>query len=120
MRLVYRRKNPTSQAWEAVVHDYAAGTTTVLGQILASQGNFTIAGDGKSAWIHGRDARLVRIAIDTLGATDAGGRHAWCRSARVRPCSDRTITCSAAFRPALSPACQPISAESLKPYLSRF
>jgi uncharacterized protein (TIGR03437 family) len=77
MRLVYRRKNPTSQAWEAVVHDYAAGTTTVLGQILASQGNFTITGDGKSAWIHGSDARLVRIAIDTLAATDAGGRHAW-------------------------------------------
>jgi len=77
MRLVYRRKNPTSHAWEAVVHDYAAGTTTVLGQILASQGNFTITGDGKSAWIHGSDARLVRIAIDTLAATDAGGRHAW-------------------------------------------
>ena len=77
MRLVYRRKNPTSHEWEAVVHDYAAGTTTVLGQILASGGNFTITGDGKSAWIHGSDGRLVRIAIDTLAATDAGGRHAW-------------------------------------------
>lgn len=77
MRLVYRRKNPTSQAWEAVVHDYAAGATTVLGQILASGGNFTITGDGKSAWIHGSDGRLVRIAIDTLAVTDAGGRHAW-------------------------------------------
>jgi len=111
MRLVYRRKNPTSQAWEAVVHDYAAGTTTVLGQILASQGNFTIAGDGKSAWIHGRDARLVRNRHPTLWAprTQADGTPG-CRSARVRPCSDRTITCSAAFRPALSPACQPISA----------
>ena len=49
----------------------------MLGQILASQGNFTITGDGKSAWIHRSDARLVRIAIDTLAATDAGGRHAW-------------------------------------------
>jgi uncharacterized protein (TIGR03437 family) len=77
MRLVYRRKNPVSQEWEAVLRDYAAGTTTVLGQILASRGNFTITGDGKSAWIHGSDGRLVRIAIDTLAATDAGGRHAW-------------------------------------------
>jgi uncharacterized protein (TIGR03437 family) len=77
MRLVYRRKNPASQAWEAVVLDYAAGTTTVLGQILAGGGNFTITGDGKSAWIHGSDGQLVRIAIDTLAVTDAGGRHAW-------------------------------------------
>jgi uncharacterized protein (TIGR03437 family) len=77
MRLVYRRKNPTSHAWEAVVHDYASGATIVLGQILPSGGNFTITGDGKSAWIHGIDGRLVRIAIDTLAATDAGGRHAW-------------------------------------------
>jgi uncharacterized protein (TIGR03437 family) len=77
MRLVYQRKNPASHAWEAVVHDYAAGTTTVLGQILSSGGNFSITGDGKSAWIHASDGRLVRIAIDTLAATDAGGRHAW-------------------------------------------
>lgn len=77
MRLVYRRKNPDSHAWEAVVHDYAAGTTTVLGPILANSGNFTVTGDGKSAWIHASDGRLVRIAIDTLAATDAGGRHAW-------------------------------------------
>jgi uncharacterized protein (TIGR03437 family) len=77
LRLVYRRKNPTSHAWEAVVHDYAAGTTTVLGQILASGGNFTITGDGNSAWIHRSDGRLVRIGIDTFTATDAGGRHAW-------------------------------------------
>ncbi len=77
MRLLYRRMNPATRAWEAVVHDYSAGTSTVLGTMLPSSNNFTISGDGRSVWLHRTDGRLVRIAVDTLAATETPGRHAW-------------------------------------------
>jgi uncharacterized protein (TIGR03437 family) len=76
-RLLYRRLNPATRAWEAVVHDYVSGANTVIGTMLPSQNNFTITGDGKSAWLHRADGRLVRIAIDSLSATETTGRHAW-------------------------------------------
>ncbi|HEV2689078.1 MAG TPA: hypothetical protein VGV35_11000 [Bryobacteraceae bacterium] len=75
-RALYRRKN-SSGAWEAVVRDFAAGTTTVLGPMLAGADNFVISGDGKSAWLHRSDGRLAHIASDTLQAVVAAGRHAW-------------------------------------------
>ncbi|HYL77816.1 MAG TPA: hypothetical protein VEU96_26620 [Bryobacteraceae bacterium] len=77
MRLLYRRLNPATHAWEAVVHDYASGANAVVGTMLPSRNNLTITGDGKAAWLHRDDGRLVRIAIDTLAATETTGRHAW-------------------------------------------
>ena len=77
MRLAYRRINPTTRQWEAVVRDFSAGTTKVVGTMLASQNNFSITGDGKSVWLHRSDGRLVRIDIDSLTATETTGRHAW-------------------------------------------
>jgi len=76
-RLLYRRLNPATHTWEAVVHDYGSGATTVIGIMLPSRNNFTITGDGKAAWLHRDDGRLVRIAIDSLVATETPGRHAW-------------------------------------------
>lgn len=77
MRLLYRRLNPSTHVWEAVVHDYASGAIMIVGTMLPSQNNFTITGDGKAAWLHRTDGRLVRIAIDTLAATETTGRHTW-------------------------------------------
>jgi uncharacterized protein (TIGR03437 family) len=77
MRLLYRRLNPATHASEAVIHDYASGATTLIGTMLPSRNNFTITGDGKAAWLHRVDGRLVRIAIDSLVATETTGRHAW-------------------------------------------
>ena len=60
-----------------MVQDFTAGSTTVIAQILASSRNLAISGDGKSAWVHRADGKLVRVAIDTLQATEVPGRHAW-------------------------------------------
>lgn len=75
-RLLYRRQR-SDGGWEAVVQDFSAGSTTVIAQILPSSGNMVITGDGKSAWVHRVDGKLVRVAIDSLQATEVPGRHAW-------------------------------------------
>jgi uncharacterized protein (TIGR03437 family) len=36
-----------------------------------------ITGDGKSAWVHRVDGKLVRVAIDSLQSTEVPGRHPW-------------------------------------------
>jgi uncharacterized protein (TIGR03437 family) len=75
-RLLFRRQR-SDGGWEAVVQDFTTGSTTVLAQILPSSSNLVISGDGKSAWVHRADGKLVRVAIDSLQATEAAGRHAW-------------------------------------------
>jgi len=75
-RLLFRRQR-SDGGWEAAVQDFTAGTTSVIAQILPSSSNLVISGDGKSAWVHRVDGKLVRVAIDSLQATEAPGRHAW-------------------------------------------
>jgi uncharacterized protein (TIGR03437 family) len=75
-RLLFRRQRADG-AWEAVVQDFSTGTTTVIAQILPNSNTLVITGDGKSAWVHRIDGKLVRVAIDTLQATEVPGRHAW-------------------------------------------
>lgn len=76
-RLMYRRFRSDTNVWEAVVQDFDAATTTVVAQILPSADNLVISGDGKSAWVHRLDGRLVRIEILSLLAAGVPGRHAW-------------------------------------------
>jgi uncharacterized protein (TIGR03437 family) len=76
-RVLYRRFRSDANVWEAVVQDFNAATATTIAQILPGADNLVISGDGKSAWVHRVDGRLVRIAIDTLQATEVPGRHAW-------------------------------------------
>jgi uncharacterized protein (TIGR03437 family) len=76
-RVLYRRLRSDANVWEAVVQDFKTGTATVIGQILPGSFNLVISGDGKAAWVHRADGRLVRIAIDSLQATEVPGRHAW-------------------------------------------
>src|SRR5215475_15497390 len=73
-RLLFRRPR-SDGGWEAVVQDFSAGRTTVIAQILPSSNNMSIAGDGKSAWVHRIDGKLVRVAIDSLQAGEVPGRH---------------------------------------------
>jgi uncharacterized protein (TIGR03437 family) len=75
-RLLYRRQR-SDGVWEAVVQDFTAGSTTVLAQILPSSSNMVITGDGKSAWLHRADGKLVRVAIDSVQFTEVPGRHPW-------------------------------------------
>src|ERR1019366_9386537 len=75
-RLLFRRQR-SDGGWEAVVQDFSADSTTVIAQILPSSSNMVITGDGKSAWVHRVDGKLVRVAIDSLQATEVPGRHAW-------------------------------------------
>ncbi|HWC96455.1 MAG TPA: hypothetical protein VG456_06895 [Candidatus Sulfopaludibacter sp.] len=75
-RLLFRRQR-SDGVWEAVVQDFTAGTATVVARILPSSSNLVISGDGKSAWVHRSDGKLVRVAIDSLQANEAPGRHAW-------------------------------------------
>jgi uncharacterized protein (TIGR03437 family) len=75
-RLLFRRQR-SDGGWEAVVQDFTAGSATVIAQILPSSNNLVISGDGKSAWVHRADGKLVRVTIDSLQATEAPGRHAW-------------------------------------------
>jgi uncharacterized protein (TIGR03437 family) len=63
--------------FDAVIQDFNTGSTTPIAQILPSSANLVISGHGKSAWVHRFDGRLVRIAIDSLQATEIPGRHAW-------------------------------------------
>jgi uncharacterized protein (TIGR03437 family) len=76
-RVLYRRFRSDTNGWEAVVQDFRAATTTVIARILPGAENLVISGDGKSAWLHRVDGRLVRIAIDSLQASEVPGRHAW-------------------------------------------
>jgi uncharacterized protein (TIGR03437 family) len=76
-RVLYRQYRPDASGWDAVVKDLNAGTTTVLAQVLSSNSNLVISGDGKTAWLHRIDGALVRLAIDTLQSTIIPGRHAW-------------------------------------------
>ncbi len=75
-RLLFRRPR-SDGGWEAVVQDFSAGSATVIAQILPSSSNMAITGNGKSAWVHRVDGKLVRVAIDSLQATEVPGRHAW-------------------------------------------
>lgn len=75
-RLLYRRPR-AGGGFEVVVLDFNTSTTTVLARILPSASNFVISGDGKSAWVHRIDGKLVRIAIDTMQTSELPGRHAW-------------------------------------------
>jgi uncharacterized protein (TIGR03437 family) len=75
-RLLFGRQR-SDGGWEAVVQDFSAGTTTAIAQILPSSSNMVITGDGKSAWVHRVDGKLVRVAIDSLQATEVPGRHPW-------------------------------------------
>ena len=75
-RLLFRRQRADG-VWEAVVQDFSAGTTTVVAQIHPNSNALAITGDGKSAWLHRIDGKLVRVAIDTLQATEIPGHHAW-------------------------------------------
>jgi uncharacterized protein (TIGR03437 family) len=75
-RLLFRRPR-SDGGWEAVAQDFSAGTATVIAQILPSSSNMVITGDGKSAWVHRIDGKLVRVALDSLQATEVPGRHAW-------------------------------------------
>lgn len=75
-RLLYRRQR-SDGGWEAVVQDFSARSTTVIAQILPSSGNMVITGDGKSAWVHRVDGKLVRVAIDSLQSTEVPVRHPW-------------------------------------------
>jgi len=76
-RLLYRLARADGAGFDAVIRDFNTGSTTVIAQILPSSANLVISGDGKSAWVHRIDGRLVRIAIDSLQATEIPGRHAW-------------------------------------------
>jgi hypothetical protein len=60
--------------WEAVVHRTRVPPATVIARFLPGAG-LVISGDGRSAWVHRVDGRLVRIAIDSLRAR-VPGRHA--------------------------------------------
>jgi uncharacterized protein (TIGR03437 family) len=75
-RLLYRRPRAAG-GFEIVVFDFNTGATTTLAQILPGASNFAVSGDGKSAWVHRIDGKLVRIAIDTLQTSEIPGRHAW-------------------------------------------
>ena len=76
-RLLYRLARADGSGFDAVIQDFNTGSTTPIAQILPSSANLVISGDGKSAWVHRFDGRLVRIAIDSLQATEIPGRHAW-------------------------------------------
>jgi uncharacterized protein (TIGR03437 family) len=76
-RVLYRQYRADGSGWDAVVKDLNAGTTSVLAQILSSNSNLVISGDGKTVWLHRIDGALVHIAIDNLQATTIPGRHAW-------------------------------------------
>ena len=76
-RLLYRRVNPNASALEAVVHDYSADATIVLGPIPSGANNFVITGDGKSAWLHRTDGRLVQVSVDGSVIRAVPGRHVW-------------------------------------------
>jgi uncharacterized protein (TIGR03437 family) len=75
-RLLYRRPR-AGGGFEVVLVDLNTGATTTIAQILPSAFNFVISGDGKSAWVHRTDGKLVRIALDTMQTTEIPGRHAW-------------------------------------------
>jgi uncharacterized protein (TIGR03437 family) len=75
-RLLYRRPR-AGGGFEVVLLDFNTGATTTLAQILPSASNLVISGDGRSAWVHRVDGKLVRIAIDTSQVSEIPGRHAW-------------------------------------------
>jgi len=75
-RLLYRRPR-AGGGFEVVLVDFKSGSATTIAQILPSSSNFVISGDGKSAWVHRIDGKLVNIALDTMQATEVPGRHAW-------------------------------------------
>ncbi len=75
-RLLYRRPR-AGGGFEVVLLDFNTGATTTVAQILPSAANFVISGDGKSAWVHRIDGKLVHIALDTMQSTEVPGRYVW-------------------------------------------